>query len=380
MMDKTMKKALRSKRRTKNMSNLNRLSGMMDIKLIVFLLLMLMYCNSNNPLPSSTEVVFPKQLTSSNHDHSPVISPDRNYIAFLSERNTYSIKSIIRLNELWIMDKDGSNQRALVSIDEPYDSTNVISISWAPNSDNMVVHLREESQPDKSEIWRININGDKIRLSSPEDWVEQTSYSPDGTKIAYIIQVPNTPDGLPLYRLYVTNTDFTEKVLIDTGVIDSYVWKNDSKELLYSLYDRPNESFELWKSSINGNEKNQFSNTPAGHQDVAYSTDDKYIVLAGMDIHFAYITYVTTSDNFQPKKVMDNAGIPKWIPKSNHLLVCSEHDTDGKYWTEYLIIDINGNIIKKIAEKNFTQCDFSKDGESFSYSLNGNIWIDKLLE
>jgi Tol biopolymer transport system component len=350
----------------------------MKIKLIGFLILLNIYCNSS--LSSSTEIVFPKKLTSSNQDRFPAISPDGKYIAFQSARNTIDPKTTEIVHELWIMNKDGSNQRALVSIDGLYETINIKSISWAQNSNDMIVHLYQQNS---SEIWRINTNGDKMRLSSPNDWAERPRYSPDGTKIAFLIQGPNPPDSSAIHRLYVTNTDFTEKVLIETGVINDYAWKNDSKELIYSLYDLPNKNLELWKSSINGNEKIQFSNTPADEADVSYSTDDKYIVFIARDTQFTqyitYVTYVTPTDIFQPKKVMSNASMPKWIPNSNHLLICYDQILDGKYWSEYRIIDIEGNCIKIIAENCF-QCDISKNGEYVSYTLNGNIWIDKLLE
>ncbi len=225
-----------------------------------------------------------------------------------------------------------------------------------------------------SEIWRVTIDGSKTRLSSTDDWAERPEYSPDGSKIAFIIQGPNPPQGSPVYRLYVSNTDFSEPVLIEKGLIQDFVWKSDSNELIYSLYDRSNENYELWISSISGNEKLQFSNTLVSEEDPSCSSDGKYI---------AYSTqrtvYVTPSDTFQPKKVLDNARIPRWIPNRNLLLIVSDQTLDnGGSWTESWVVDLEGMVIKKIAEGNPTRISFSSNGEYFVYSLDGNLWVDQL--
>jgi len=146
-------------------------------------------------------------------------------------------------------------------------------------------------------------------LSSTDDCAERPEYSPDGSKIACLIQGPNPPQGSPVFRLYVSNTDFSEPVLIEKGLIHDFVWKSNSNELIYSLYDRPNENYELWKSSISGNEKLQFSNTPVSEEELSCSSDGKYIAYSAQNT-----VYVTLSDIFQTKKVIDKARIPKWIP------------------------------------------------------------------
>ncbi len=152
------------------------------------------------------------------------------------------------------------------------------------------------------------------------------------------------------------------------------MWKSNYDELIYTLYDRPNENSELWKSSITGNEKFQFSNTLVSEENPCCSTDGKYIAYSIQNS-----VYVTPSDTFQTKKVLDNARIPKWIPNSNLLLITSEQTVDNEsFWTECWIVDLEGKIIKKIAEGKPTLVNFSSSGEYFVYSLDGNLWVDQL--
>ena len=62
-------------------------------------------------------------------------------------------------------------------------------------------------------------------------------------------------------------------------------------------------------------------------------------------------------------------------------MITSERTLDNEsFWTESWIVDLEGEIIKKIAEGKPTSVNFSSDGEYFVYSLDGNLWVDQLLK
>lgn len=219
-----------------------------------------------------------------------------------------------------------------------------------------------------NEIWRVNIDGSKTRLTSSDDRAYRPQYSPNGLKIAFISQ------KVPL-SLYVANTDFSEPVLIVSGSIEDFAWGSNSSELIYSLYDSINKNNDLWKVSIDGNEKQQFSNTSVSEDNISCSRDGNYIAY---DVYNA--VYVTPADTFQPKKVLDNARLPKWIPERDLLLITSEQTSDNKsFWTEAWIVGTDGNVIEKIARGSSYSLDFSSNGVYFVYtSSDGNLWIDQL--
>ena len=227
-----------------------------------------------------------------------------------------------------------------------------------------------------SEVWRISVDGSKTRISSTDDWTGQPKHSPDGSKIAYSVQGPQLPNGSPFYSLFVSNPDFSEPVLIDTGLISDFTWKNNYSELIYGLYDWANVNFDFWTSSITGNEKTQFTNTPVSEEAPCCSPDSKYIAYSVRDS-----LYITPSDNFLINKVFDNGRMPKWVPNSNLLLITSEQTLDNEsFWTESWIIDLEGNIKLKIAEGTHSRVSFSSNGEYLVYTLDGNLWIDKFLK
>jgi Tol biopolymer transport system component len=345
------------------------------IILLIFVLIVI-NCDRNYSLVSFDKIKYPKQLTSTGKDITSYWSPNGEYIAFLSFRNTFNPNMADVLLELWLMKSDGSNQHPIISIHDLYDGrTTVSNVCWSKKSNDMLVQIYT---PMGSEIWKVTVDGTKTRLSSVNDWAERPQYSPDGSKIAYMIQGPNPPQGSPVYRLYVANANFLESVLIETGLIEGFAWEGNSNELIYTLYNRTQKNYDLWKTSISGKEKVQFSHTLVSEEEISCSTDGKYIAYSAQNI-----VYVSPSDTFQTNKILNNAHMPEWIPNSNLLLLLIANDQishDKNYQTEWLIVDLEGTIIKRFENGKPNSFNFSSNGEYFVYSLDGNLWVDQLIE
>jgi len=331
------------------------------------------YCNKKKSPTSYNDLIYPKQLTESGRDFVGFWSPDGQYIAFLSARNTFDPYTAAIITELWIMKSDGSDEHPIISLNDLAGKNIRMwwGISWSKDSDNMLVPIKNL---DKNEIWKVTIEGHITKFSSTDESTEQPKYSPDGSRIAYMIQGSISPQGSSVYRLYVSNADFSESILIDTGLIQDYTWCSNSDELTYSLYDKPNENHELWKSSLSSNKKTQLTNTMESEIESCCSDDGNYIVYSSNNV-----VYVSPADTFQSKRVLDNACLPKWIPNSNLLLITSEQTTDStSFWTDCSVIDLEGNIIRKISATSSKDINFSPNGEFFVYSIDGNLWIDQL--
>jgi Tol biopolymer transport system component len=343
-----------------------------SVILSIFILIVI-GCDKDKSPTAPDKIKFPKQLTSSGKDFVGFWSPDGQYIAFLSARNTYDPHLAAIITELWIMKSDGSEENPIISLDDLAGGNISMScgISWSRDSQYMLVSIQNFK---RSEIWRVTIEGNITKLSLTDESTERPKYSPDGSRIAYLIQEPNPPQESPVYRLYVSNAEFLEPILVDSGLISDYAWNSNSCELIYSLYDKPNENFEIWKSSLSGNEKLQLTNTIDSEIESCYSNDGNYIAYSSRNT-----VYVTPSDTFQSKRVLNNARLPKWIPNSNLLLITSVQTTDStSFWTNCLIIDLDGKIIQEISNNSSTPINFSPNGEYFIYSADGNLWIDKL--
>ena len=330
-------------------------------------------CNSaQSPTCACDAAAYPRQLTSSGRDHIPYWAPGGGHIAFLSQRNTYDPYVAAIRFELWIMEKDGSNQRPIVTDDDLFGGSGASGrgVSWAPDSQEMLVQI---SAPQGSEIWRVSLDASKMRLSSPDDWAGQPQYSPDGLKAALLIRGPDSLQGSGACGLYVANSDLSNPVLVEQGFYEGFAWSPDSQGLIYSLYDRASENFDLWACSATGTGKRRVSATPhQDEEDPSYSTDARHTVFSGQNG-----VYVTSSHTFDPREVLHNARLPRWVPNRDLLLVVCEQTLDYEsYWTESWVVDLGGTILEKIAEGKPTWVDFSPDGRHLVYSLDGNLWLD----
>jgi hypothetical protein len=323
---------------------------------------------------SEEKEVLPKQLTAENRDFGTSWSPDGKYIAFYTDRNTYNPFVAAVRSELYVMNRNGSNQKPLFLVDEAYESTSILLISWAADSKSLMVQIHDDSKFDNnSEIWQVSLDGTKTKLYSPDFSFEQLSYSPDGTKAAFLIQGPNPVTGSPVYRLYCSEIDFSDTVRIDRGLIINYKWKRDSKGFFYSKYDFDAACNNLWEASVIATGKIQFSDTPANAEMLACSQDGKYIAYSDYkDVYF------TISGKFDSKLILTDARGPQWIPKRNLIILWSLQTKQEYSYTESWIVDLQGNIIKKIAEGEASEVSFSSRGDYFTYTAGGNIWLDYL--
>ena len=304
---------------------------------------------------------FPKQLTQDNLDFRAFLSPDGKYIAFYSIRYTLDPQYYNGAQELWIMSSDGFDQWRLVTPNSIYPQTKATFLCWETDSKSMIVEIDDGYDlGSNSEIWSIAIDGKKTKIYAPNLHLENVTYSPDRKKLAYIIQGSNPPNGSPVYKLYVANPDFTDSVRIEKG-------------LIFSLYDRPNENHDIWKSKIDGTGKLRFSETPASEVSLQCSTDGKYLAYS-MDNS----VNVTPLDKFSPKMIISSATNPEWIPNRNLLCVTNVvKDGNSSFWGETYFIDKEGTILKKFP-KGSSGFSFSSNGKYFVYTQDGNIWIDYL--
>ena len=343
-------------------------------KLVVLIMLIGTFYNCSKDEVDPAKEYMPIQLTSFNMDYNASLSPDGKNIVFYSLRYTYNPDVAAVLFELWAMDRYGENLRRLFKREEMGQGFEIRFIKWSSKSDYITVLLTSPfAQNSKSEIWKVALTGDKTKLYSFDFGMEKLSYSPDGTKTAFIIQGTVSPNGSPLYSLYSANANFSDTTLIEKGLIGDYDWTKDSKMLVYSFYDRSKENFDLWKTKLDGTGKIRFSETTESEEYFQCSKTDNLITYSVNNN-----VYITPTDNFSPTIIMENTRSSQWIPKRKLISLYSEQSTGDNWWTESWIVDLNGKVIRKIAEGEPSQVSFSVNGDYFVYSASGNIWLDYL--
>lgn len=344
------------------------------IKYTILSFILFIGCDIDKSPLSNNDNVVPMQLTSSGHDCESFWSPDGNHIAFLTSKNTFNPLASGVFFELWVMNKDGSNQRPLFNRDAlPGETIHVKSVTWCLDSYNIVIEINISQ---RSEIWRVDLDNNKIRLTSINEKAFHPICAPNLTQIAFLIR------GTTLFYnsywidtnfLYISNLNGSEKKLLVDGPVEIFAWKNDSKSIIYSQYDLKNENFEIWEASIDGLSKKQISNSIESEYEPSFSFDGNHIAF-----HANHSVFITSSNNFQPKLLLEGAVRPRWIPNKNLLYVINEEEKGGGYfWARASIVNMEGKIIKTLNPDHVQNVDFSPDGKYLVYAKNGNLWMEK---
>ena len=345
-------------------------------KLITLLLTAVTFfgCLKDEPEVDPALEFMPIQLTSFNMDYAPSLSPDKKNIVFLSMWFTYNPYVAAVDFELFAMNRYGEQLKRLIKREEIDEGFEIRDFWWSGNSDYVTVLLTNRSSNNrKSGLVKVSLSGEKTVLHLFDFLMENLSYSPDGKKTAFMIQEPVSPNGNPSYSLYSANLGFTDTVLIDKGLIGGYDWAKDSKMLIYSLYDWPNENYDLWKIQADATGKTRFTETPEDEYNFRCSKTENSIIYSSNNK-----VYISATDKFAPRLVIENASAPIWIPNRKLFVFSSEQSAGDTIWTESWIADLDGNIIRKIAEGEPSSVSFSNTGDYYVYAASGNIWMDYL--
>src|SRR5215216_3888182 len=160
-------------------------------------------------------------------DKQPTWSPDGTKIAFVSDRDGN--------DEIYVMNADGSNQTRLTN-----NSAFDLDPAWSPDG-TKIAFTSSRAFPEPTggthfEIYSMGVDGSNpVRLTNNSSLDAGPSWSPDGTKIAFIA----LRLGLPL--VYVMNSDGSNQVNItQSATLDSAdpEWSPDGTTTAFTSYNR----------------------------------------------------------------------------------------------------------------------------------------------
>jgi Tol biopolymer transport system component len=145
----------------------------------------------------------PRRLTSDPaKEFDPEVSPDGRLIAY--RRN---VDAETDLADIWVMDRDGGNQRNLTNAPE----LSNWSPTWTP--DGRIAFASTRGGGSRLELWLMNADGSGLHRVG-EGWCEYPSAAPDGASFVCASSVGGAYDlvvvGLDGTRTALTNTPVTE--------------------------------------------------------------------------------------------------------------------------------------------------------------------------
>ena len=155
------------------------------------------------------------------HDFDPTLSPDGTLIAFRSERDGN--------NEVYVMNADGSEQEDVSS-----DPAEDWGPTWSPDGAVLWNCARDLSIGFRACVANPDSTG--LRVIPIHTYIEYPSWSPDGSKIAFMSQQPGASGSDPNYDVFVANADGSglQQLTDDPGQDGFPSWSPDRSAIAFS--------------------------------------------------------------------------------------------------------------------------------------------------
>jgi dipeptidyl aminopeptidase/acylaminoacyl peptidase len=317
----------------------------------------------------------PRQVTGAgyekHHDYSPRWSPDGQFLAFLSDRSD----SI----QVYLLPLEGGEARQLSSL-----SQGVTQYSWRPDGKAILAHsawkpIDDHDEPDTSaisvvytrldeqwdglgykqerhqQLWLITLDGTATRLTSEPVDLVQSSWSPDGSEIAFCANRRLDPDLSVSMAIWVLtlSTGQMRCLTSDEGLAQMPAWSPDGQTIAYYYSVDQTEASNV--SPWVANAHDQSAPRPA----TSSALNLTCLELIIDELHSSFL------------------GCPQWFPDSQSLLVTVQERGQVHLYR----LDIEHDQTVKLTSGNgcYINPQVSKDGQTIAmirtdWFTPGDIW------
>lgn len=212
----------------------------------------------------------PKQLTSETaDDFNPVVSPDGKYIVFSSDRSG--------TNRIWRIEIDGKNPKQLTEESPLGGDYNPVITA---DSQNVIYNDAYSGDKQPSKLLKVSIDGGKssIIYSNEALSIYLPQLSPDNKTLAFTAYNTSNFEKKLYLNEFDGNQVGKEIKTFEYNLVNKYFWSPDGKSMTYLSVDGvPN----IWKISLDGNDKQQLTNYSTGRiSNVVWSKEGKQLLIS----------------------------------------------------------------------------------------------------
>lgn len=239
--------------------------------------------------------------------------------------------------QLEISDIDGFNAKPILTSSQP-----IMSPSWSPDGTKIAYVSFESFLP---QIYISDVaSGDRKVITSFTGINGAPSWSPDGTELAVALSKGGNNPNIYVYNL---NTGKEQQITSDWSINTEPSWAPDGKSLIYTsdrggnpqIYQVNVQSKMIQRVTYDGNYNATASYTPDGQSIILLHREKSAFNIAIMNLKTGEIKDLTHSG--------DSAS-PSVAPNGKMVVFASEHSGQGVLG----IVSTNGNISLRIPDQN----------------------------
>jgi Tol biopolymer transport system component len=235
---------------------------------------------------------------------SPAWSPDGHRLVFRAA-DAHEFEA----SDIWIMNADGSQQTNLTN-----DQQSNWGATWAPDGKHILFNSVREGGG-IPHLYLMNPDGSGLRRLCPHSnlWEEYPDWSPDGTKIAFMSNV-----GFSAWVIYVMNADCSGVRQVTNGPREDSAprWSPDGKKIAFTS-DRTGQA-EVYLMNSDGSQQTRLTTSPedTSFNGPDWSPDDTKLLFLHSLPNGGEI-WAMNADGTAQTKLMDAYGFgdsPVWQP------------------------------------------------------------------
>ncbi len=280
------------------------------------------------------------------------ISPDGKWIAYVIRKPVMEDEKSEYLSHIWLVSSDGTK-----NVQYTYGDKSCSNPNFSPCGKYLTV---TSSRSGKNQIWIMRVaGGEAKKLTDAESGVSSYKWSPDGSRIAYLMRDPETEEEKirekekrdvvlvdknfkynHLYMGYLKEDEIDRVQGLTSGefTISSFDWSPDGKTLVFAHQSDPRLNTRFMEMDISAVPADSGAVTPLIHRpgvdsDPLYSPDGKWIAFTSHGGTPEPIglqdVYIVSAKGGEPEKLADT------YDRSASLIQWSE-DSKIIYFSEFI--------------------------------------------